>query len=438
MGYEHYGGTKKILSFVAEDWKLLLFLTILFALYFYYTSTFDFFEKKGVPYLKPTIFLGTLGPRLIGKRSFHDFQLDIYKHFQGKPYGGIFEGRRPNLYVFNPDLIKAVTIRDFDHFVDRNFLNLNQPRYLSRSLLHLKVAEKFNYMSKSKRFLIFFVLMFMPKIFQYLNISLMHRETCAELMRMLKAAKAERRQSGVRKNDFLQLLLDTYEEDKKSDNMKCKFLLFVCLDDDTIDAQALLFLIAGYETSGTLLSFAVHTLAIHPELQENLRANIKEETEGKELSYDLLMQLPMLEGFLLETLRIYPPFALVDRLCVKEYTLPGTNVMVDVGDVVSVNIIGIHMDPNYYPEPEKFKPERFMYDEKKNRPSHLFLPFGLGSRNCIGLRFAMLSVKTAMVALVKNFKFSICEKTENPVKFSSSGGILLKAENGLWVRIEAL
>ncbi|XP_026316950.1 cytochrome P450 9e2-like isoform X2 [Hyposmocoma kahamanoa] len=427
MSYEHFGGTKKILSFVAEDWKLLLFLTILFALYFYYTSTFDFFEKKGVPYLKPTIFLGTLWPRLTGKKSFHDFQLDIYKHFQGQPYGGTFEGRRPSLYVFNPDLIKAVTIRDFDHFVDRNSLNLKEPRYLRRSLLVLKgtewkavrstltptfnslrlkkmlplmehsaqkmveflkqydkkdvemkdtmghltlevigacafgikcdalddenahfvkVAEKFNYMTKSKKFLIFFVLIFMPKMFQYLNISLIHRETCEELMGMLKAAKAERRQSGVRRNDFLQLLLDAYEEDKKSGNMKC-------LDDDTIDAQALLFLLAGYETSATLLSFAIYTLATHPELQDNLRANIQEETEGKELSYDLLMQLPMLEGFLL------------------------------------------------------------------------------------GLRFAMLSAKTAMVALVKNFKFSTCEKTEKPVKFCTSG-MLLKAENGLWVRVEAL
>lgn len=116
MGYEYYGGTKKILSFVAEDWKLLLFLTILFALYFYYTSTFDFFEKKKVPYQKPTIFLGTLGPRFTGKTSFHDFQLDIYRYFQGKPYGG--KSNRNNFNQINRKLDTCATfIKTFILFV---------------------------------------------------------------------------------------------------------------------------------------------------------------------------------------------------------------------------------------------------------------------------------------------------------------------------------
>lgn len=97
MGYEYYGGTRKILSFIAEEWVLLLILTILFTGYFYYTSTFDFFEKKGVPFMNPIIFVGNLGPRLTGKKSFHDFQLDIYKYFQGKPYGGKYHFSNCNL-----------------------------------------------------------------------------------------------------------------------------------------------------------------------------------------------------------------------------------------------------------------------------------------------------------------------------------------------------
>ncbi|KAL0883161.1 hypothetical protein ABMA27_016607 [Loxostege sticticalis] len=510
---EYFSGTKKMLDFIINDWKLLLILTLIFVVYFYYTRTFDHFEKRGVKFMKPTIFLGNLGPRITAKKSFHSFQYDIYNYFKGNPYGGIFEGTRPLLYILDPELIKAVTIRDFDYFVDRNSLNSNEPRYLKQSLLNLKgsewkgvrstltpafsssrlrnmlpliqhctqqmvefltqydkkdvemkdtmghftlevigacafgikcdaltdenahfvkVAEKFNYMPRSKRMCIFFLLIFMPKMMRYLNISFLYPKSIEELVKILKAAKAERRSSGIKKNDFLQLLIDAAEKEKEDSEHANTYL-----DDDTIDAQSLLFLIAGYETSSTLLSFAIHVLATKPELQTKLRQHVEELTNGKEMSYELLSQLHYLEGFLLETLRMYPPVSRVDRLCTKNYTLPGTSVQVRAGEVVAIPIYGIHMDPDYYPEPEEFRPERFMDDEKKNRPAHLFLAFGVGPRNCIGLRFAMFSAKLAMVSLLKNFKFSACDKTDDPIKFDR-GAMLLKAAKGLWVRLEAL
>ncbi|VVC89620.1 unnamed protein product [Leptidea sinapis] len=408
-------GTKQLAQFILDDWKLLLCLTILFALYFHYTSTFDFFEKKGIKFMKPTIIVGNIGSRILARTSFHAFQLEIYNNFKGHPYGGIFEGRRPVLYLIDPDIIKAVTIRDFDYFMDRLAFMSNAPKYISRSLLNLKgaewksvrstitpsfsssrlkhmlpliqscsdqmvkflkqyenkdiemkdimghftlevigtcafgiksdaltdenakfvkVAEKFNYIPAHKRFFLFFLLMFMPKM--------------------------------IRKNDFLQLMIDAAEKEKEmceNSNEKPH------LDDDTIDAQSLLFLIAGYETS----------------------------------------------------------IARVDRVATKPYTLPGTSIKIDVGDTVSIPVYGIHMDPDHYPEPEEFKPDRFMKDGKVERPSHLFLAFGAGPRNCIGLRFAMFSAKLAMVSLLKNFKFTSCPKTEQPIQFHKSS-MLLKAK----------
>lgn len=506
---EYLGGTKQILNFIMEDWKLLLFLTFIFGVYFYYTSSFDYFEKKGIKFMKPTIFFGNLGQRVFAKKSFHAFQLDIYNYFKGYPYGGIFEGRRPVLYVFDPELIKAVTIRDFEHFVDRNTFNTNEPRYLKQSLLNLKgsewkgvrskitpafssarlknmlpliqmcsqqmvdflkqydntdvemketmghftlevigacafglkcdaltdenahflkVAEKFNYMSKLKRYSIFFLLMFMPKMTRYINISFLNAPSIEELVRILKAAKAERRSSGIKKSDFLQLLIDAADTEKaESKNY---------LDDDTIDAQSLLFLIAGYETSSTLLSFAAHVLATSPDLQDTLREHVVAVTDGKDVDYELLAKLDYLEAFLLETLRIYPPVSRVDRMCTKSYQLANT-LPISAGEVVAIPIYGIHMDADIYPEPEQFRPERFMGDEKKDRSSHLFLAFGAGPRNCIGLRFAMFSAKLAMVALLKNFKFSKCAKTDDPIKINKST-VLLKAESGLWVHLESI
>lgn len=82
------GGTKKILAIISDDWKLILILTAIFAFYFYYTATFDYFKKKGISYMKPVILLGNLGPRITASRSFHDYQIDIYNNFKGKRYGG--------------------------------------------------------------------------------------------------------------------------------------------------------------------------------------------------------------------------------------------------------------------------------------------------------------------------------------------------------------
>lgn len=83
-------GTVQILQFIQNDWKLILILTLLIFIYYYYTNTFDYFEKRGVPFKKPIIFLGNLGPRLKAAKSFHQYQLDIYQYFKGHPYGGEF------------------------------------------------------------------------------------------------------------------------------------------------------------------------------------------------------------------------------------------------------------------------------------------------------------------------------------------------------------
>lgn len=71
-------------------------------------------------------------------------------------------------------------------------------------------------------------------------------------------------------------------------------------------------------------------------------------------------------------------------MCVKSYTLPGTNVSLNKGDVVVIPISGVMMDPEHYPNPHVFDPERFSPEEKAKRSSHLYLPFGAGPRNCIG------------------------------------------------------
>jgi cytochrome P450 len=81
---------------------------------------------------------------------------------------------------------------------------------------------------------------------------------------------------------------------------------------------------------------------------------------------------------------MYPSLIGVTRECTKPTTLRGTDVTVEKGIMVLVPILGLHHDPKYYPDPERFDPERFNVAEKKKRPQFCYLPFGEGPRMCIG------------------------------------------------------
>jgi cytochrome P450 family 6 len=85
-----------------------------------------------------------------------------------------------------------------------------------------------------------------------------------------------------------------------------------------------------------------------------------------------------------ESLRKHPPVARVDRSCTQPYTIPGTNIELEKDSAVAIPIMGLHHDPQYYPQPQVFDPNRFLPAEKVTRSPYVFLPFGTGPRNCIG------------------------------------------------------
>lgn len=88
--------------------------------------------------------------------------------------------------------------------------------------------------------------------------------------------------------------------------------------------------------------------------------------------------------FIIETLRKYPPIPTIFRICTEQYKIPDTNVVIDKDTIVQIPILGIHYDPEYYPDPDKFDPERFSLENKSQRHQYTWLPFGEGPRICIG------------------------------------------------------
>jgi hypothetical protein len=100
------------------DWTLFV-LGAGVLLYFWGTSTYGRFTKQNIPHLKPLPFIGSMAPALLGKQSFFELLMESYNQFKGRQIGVIFMFRRPVLYVIDPELIKTITVKDFEYFTDR-------------------------------------------------------------------------------------------------------------------------------------------------------------------------------------------------------------------------------------------------------------------------------------------------------------------------------
>lgn len=110
---------------------------------------------------------------------------------------------------------------------------------------------------------------------------------------------------------------------------------------------------------------------------------------------------------------------------------------IEKGTIVVIPALGIHYDPDIYPEPEKFKPERFTEAEIQARPSCTWLPFGDGPRNCIGSRFGLMQTCVGLAYLIKDLKFTVSPKTQIPLKMISKN-ILLSSEKGIHLNVERI
>lgn len=105
--------------------------------------------------------------------------------------------------------------------------------------------------------------------------------------------------------------------------------------------------------------------------------------------------------------------------------------------MVWIPVQGIQQDPEFYPEPEIFNPDRFTYDNIKKRDPMTFLPFGDGPRACLGLRFAMMEARIALYILLMNFEFSVCGRTVIPMRFSKKD-LFSTPETGVWLNVKKI
>lgn len=137
---------------------------------------------------------------------------------------------------------------------------------------------------------------------------------------------------------------------------------------------------------------------------------------------------------MLETLRMHTPFGFFTRRCVKDYTIPNSNVVIEKGIQVMISVDGIQYDPKYYSEPMRFRPERFS-EERVSFNERPFLSFGDGPRNCIGMRFAKLQTKLGVVLLLRKFKFVLSDNHKDKELEMNPQGLAKLPTMGINLRV---
>lgn len=136
-----------------------------------------------------------------------------------------------------------------------------------------------------------------------------------------------------------------------------------------------------------------------------------------------------------ESLRKYPPVGQLTRAVSKDYKVPGTDKILAKGSTLIVPVYGLHHDPEYYPDPERYDPDRFLPEQVAKRNPYCFLSFGEGPRNCIGLRFGMMQARIGLATLLKDFRIRLSGKTMVPLKLDPRKAVI-GFKGGLWLHIE--
>ncbi|KAH8410925.1 hypothetical protein KR222_011718, partial [Zaprionus bogoriensis] len=275
----------------------------------------------------------------------------------------------------------------------------------------------------------FFIFGF-PNFSKRLRLQMTVPEVSDFYMRIVRETINYRLKTKEKRNDFMDMLIELYQ--KQQDGNTEEGLTF-----EELAAQAFIFFVAGFETSSTTMGFALYELALQQDIQNKLRAEIKEvlSKHNNEFTYDNIKQMNYLEQVVMETLRKYPVLAHLTRKAISDYSPGNPEHYIEKDSFVVIPALGFHYDPDIYPEPEKFKPERFTEAEIKARPSCTWLPFGEGPRNCIGSRFGLMQTCVGLAYLIRDFKFSVSPKTQIPINMVNKN-ILLSAENGIHLNVE--
>ncbi|XP_070617445.1 cytochrome P450 3A24-like isoform X5 [Erythrolamprus reginae] len=314
--------------------------------------------------------------------------------------------------IFSAYSLDVVTSCSFSVNID----SLNHPN--DPVVVHMKKILAFGFLSPVLILAVLFP--FLIPVLEKLNVSMFNTSSTDFFLEVFKKIKQERQKKDhTNRVDFLQLMMDAQAAASGDPNSE------KALTDKEILAQSIIFIFAGYETIGTSLSFISYCLATNPDVQEKLYQEINDTFPNQAPpTYDALHQMEYLDMVVNETFRLYPPLNRLERACKRTVEIHG--VTIPEGALVVIPNYILHRIPEYWPEPEEFRPERFSKENKETLDPYVFLPFGAGPRNCIAMRFALLVLKMGLVVALQRFRFQTCKETLIPLELEDKGFLRTK------------
>ncbi|XP_068197584.1 cytochrome P450 3A27-like isoform X2 [Antennarius striatus] len=449
-------------NFSIETWTLIALILVLILVYGY--APYGFFKKIGIQGPKPLPFIGTF---LEYRKGVHYFDTECYEKY-GKLWG-LYDGRQPLLCVMDTAMIKTILIKEcYSTFINKRMyaIMLQHSGNLINSICKkveadevIEVKEIFGpysidivtssafsvdvdsinrptdpFLVNVKKMVSFTILdplivlvvlfPFLVPILEKMNVSLFPTQLSDFFSNFLKTIKSDRKKKNERKYrvDFMQLMVDAQMSEIKEG-----------LTDDEILAQALVFILAGYETTTNSLGFLAYNLATRPQIQKILQEETDRTFPKKsQPTYEALVRMEYLDMVVNETMRLYPFAPRLNRISNAAVEING--VTIPKGTVIVVPVYTLHRDPLLWSNPEAFQPERFRKENRCNIEPHAFLPFGEGPRNCIGMRFAILMMKLAMVEILQRFSFVTCKETDIPMELAKDA--FVKPKNPIKLKLE--
>lgn len=216
-----------------------------------------------------------------------------------------------------------------------------------------------------------------------------HVKLADENNRIIKEIIGERSSSNEDFNDLLNMLMETrYEDTGESMTMQ-----------QLIDEIKILF-IAGHETTANALTFTLHFLGSNPDVQQKVFDEIAEVESQTDNVIEQLQKMPYINVVLNESMRLYPPAWITDRQNIEDDF--ASNFKIKKGTLIGISFYELHRNPKYWQDPDKFIPERFLGEQKKQSMQY-FYPFGAGPRMCIGAGFAIYEMCLTISQIVKRY-----------------------------------
>lgn len=477
---------------------VMIFLALIFvaviALYFYGTSSFKYWEKRGIKHDKPLPFFGNNLNNYRMKQSVTQIADYLYWKYPNEKVVGFYRNSYPELVIRDPEIAKRILITDFGSFYPRGINShktviepllknlffadgdlwrlLRQrmtPAFTSGKLkamfpLIVERAERLknkaiNATESGKvldardlmaRYTTDFIgacgfgldadsLSDENSAFRKLGADIfkvtptqavkqMFKEMFPEMCKhfkvldrleprvfnIVKSILEKRNYEPSGRNDFIDLLLECKKKGKlvgesiektKPDGTPEQVSLE--LDDLLMAAQVFVFFAAGFETSSSATSFTLHQLAFNPEEQKKVQDEIDRVLAkyNNSLCYDAIKEMTYLDCAFKEGMRMFPSLGFLVRRSACNFTFPDLNLSIDEGVMVIIPLQSMHNDPQYFKDPDQFRPERFLPENISPETKYVYLPFGIGPRACIGKLDSTLATNSFVDLVLRRGSF---------------------------------